>query len=302
MNYSIPNDWKEIAWNNIRFHAPADWEIASIGQRHLVLADGEGPVLEIKWGPVKDSFSHQHQLERLAVENRRNKNISFNACPVPAAWESALDRYKLAGFSWRDNSITGIGVILFCPHCRQAVLIQFVTRQKNVTLGTTNSVSQRVMASFREHTEGPKRLWAVYDMRAVLPAASQLLRYRFEAGVFELHFRFEEKMLSLYRWGLPAERLHELGPAGFAEKAFGFTKPSPRLLPGAGNGILNWEYSAPSWWSRVQCRLQAQAPFQYYRLCHLQDQNRLLGVRLTGKKPLAWNEFESLAQSYEVIS
>jgi len=48
----LTDHWKEIAWNGVRFKTPAEWEIAQIGPRHLILENEMGPVMEVKWGPV----------------------------------------------------------------------------------------------------------------------------------------------------------------------------------------------------------------------------------------------------------
>ena len=58
---------KQVAWNGIRFKAPRPWQIGRIGTRHLVLEDAGGPVMEVKWGPVKGKFSHAAHLKRLAA-------------------------------------------------------------------------------------------------------------------------------------------------------------------------------------------------------------------------------------------
>ena len=57
--------WKHIAWNGIRFKAPAEWEVGQIDSRHLILEREAEPVMEVKWGSVKGAFSHKAHLKRL---------------------------------------------------------------------------------------------------------------------------------------------------------------------------------------------------------------------------------------------
>ena len=60
MDYGQP-PWMEIAWNGIRFMAPADWQVGTIGKHYLMLEEDSRPVLEFKWGQVKGAFSHRRK-------------------------------------------------------------------------------------------------------------------------------------------------------------------------------------------------------------------------------------------------
>ncbi len=297
---TIPPDWIETAWNGIRFGRPTHWEIARIGKRYIVLADEEGPVLEMKWGPVTGVFSHHAQLKRIARERRNHRCLTFSPIPVSTGWEQALQGFHISGFTWRDETVTGNGVILYCPHCRQAGLIQFIHRQTKSDLSeiSTDDVSTEVLSSFRDHSADGRSLFALYDIRALLPEAFQLYDYRFDAGVFELHFRCKGKSVSLYRWGLAGMRLAGKDLFHFGREIFAGAEPIRPEACTASAVCVEWESSSPSWWSR----LKSQTPFQYCQVRYIENRDRILGVRMTGKKPIDRNEFRQLALAYELIS
>ena len=149
--------WTEVAWNGIRFQAPANWQLAQIGNHHLVLEDESAPVMEVKWAKVKGNFSHQTHLKRLTSLQKKQVRKTFKAESIPADWETVLTNFKVSGFSWRGNTTQGQGVILFCPSCRTATLIQFF-QQKSIE---NIRISTQVLDSFRDHRQDGQVLWSV---------------------------------------------------------------------------------------------------------------------------------------------
>ncbi|MGD2185730.1 MAG: hypothetical protein PVI71_06365, partial [Desulfobacterales bacterium] len=104
--------WKEIGWNGIRFRVPAGWQLVQIGERHLVLEDETGPVMEVKWARVKGSFSHQTHLKRLTSLQKKQVRKTLKAESLPADWETVLMNFRVSGFSWQADATRGQGVIL----------------------------------------------------------------------------------------------------------------------------------------------------------------------------------------------
>jgi hypothetical protein len=176
----LTTNWKQLAWNGIRFKIPADWEVGQIGARHLIFEDEAVPVMEIKWGVVKGTFSHRTHLKRLAALQSRRSKISVAEWILPPHWEESLINFKTGGFLWQSPEASARGAILFCAVCRTASLIQFfgdssVEREKIILT---------VLKSFRDHSQDGWLLWSIFDIRATLPQSMQLVRFRFEAGKF----------------------------------------------------------------------------------------------------------------------
>ena len=289
-------DWKEIAWNGIRFEVPPAWELSKIGQRYLILEEETGPVLEVKWGSIKGTFSHGKHLRKLHALYGKRSGISIEESPLPGGWQEALDNYDVSGFSWSGKAMRGSGVVLFCPRCRNATLIQFYHKEVDIPI----RISRRILASFTDHRPDGQVIWSVFDIRAATPDTFRLIRYRFEPGVFELALVFSGQNVILYRWG-PAEIL--LTGRTLREFAAAMVRlPEEMTSENAmeESDIVEWK-TAPicTGWSRLWYRFRGKAEFQWFRIWHERGKNRILGVKYEGKRPTATDFLEHIADGYE---
>jgi hypothetical protein len=289
--------WTEVAWDGIRFRAPADWQLAQIGARHLVLEDETAAVMEVKWAKVKGNFSHQAHLKRLTSLQKKQVRRTFKADSIPADWETVLTNFKVSGFSWQGNTTHGQGVVLFCPSCRKATLIQFFQQKSTENI----RVSSQVLDSFRDHRQDGQVLWSAYDIRAIVPQTYQLKRHRFEAGKYELEFADGRQHICLHRWALASVLLAEQDLMQLARTVAGFNKPDP--VAGSMNGCATaeWSLSPKTDWQRRLGRFKPKASYYWLGLWHLQEKNRILGVRAEGKKPLDTELLDRICSHYESI-
>jgi hypothetical protein len=289
--------WTEVAWNGIRFRAPADWQLAQIGARHLVLEDETAPVMEVKWAKVKGNFSHKAHLKRLTSLQKKQVRKTFKAESIPADWETVLTNFQVSGFSWQGNTTQGQGVILFCPSCRKATLIQFF-QQKSIE---NIRILSQVLDSFRDHRQDGQVLWSAYDIRAIVPESYQLKRHRFEAGKFELDFADGSQHICLHRWALASVLLAEQDLVALAGTVAGFNKPEP--VAGSMNGCATaeWSLTPKTDWQRWLGRFKHKASYYWLGLWHLEEKNRILGVRAEGKKPLDTELLDRICTHYESI-
>ena len=289
--------WTEVAWNGIRFRAPADWQLAQIGARHLVLEEEAAPVMEVKWAKVKGNFSHRAHLKRLTSLQKKQVRKTFKAESISSDWETALANFQISGFSWQENTAHGQGVILFCSSCRNATLIQFFQPKsaKNIR------VSSQVLASFRDHRQDSQILWSVYDIRAIVPQTYQLKRHRFEAGKFELDFADGSQHICLHRWALASVLLTEQDLVQLARTVTGFNKPEP--VAGSMNGCATaeWSLTPETDWQRWLGRFKHKSSYYWLGLWHLEEKNRILGVRAEGKKSLDTELLDRICNDYESI-
>lgn len=291
-------NWQEFAWYGIRFKAPMRWQVGEVGPRYLMLEDDAGPALELKWGKVKGRFSHQKQLRRLAALQEKKIGEPVKECPIPPQWQEALGKYKATGFSWRGEGTGGTGVLLYCPACRTATLIQFY----HMGGLQTEKIPQRILNSFRDHREDNLVTWSLFDIRAILPNDFNLMRFRFEAGEFELAFASRQQKLNLHRWGPAATLLSERDLVQFARMLI----PNPwgtGVPVNLGEGrAMEWRIDPPStpwgqWWGRIN----RKPPFQWLRLWHLGGKNRILGVRIQGKRSINPRFLDWVCESYESL-
>jgi hypothetical protein len=298
MVYSDQIPRKEVAWNGIRFLSPREWELGKIGSRYLMLEDESGPVMEIKWGQIKGTFSHSAHLKRLSDFRGKGLGKSVSESPLPFGWEKALGSFESTGFSWRGTFLSGMGVILFCPTCRNATLIQFYQRDS----GKLKRIYQPVLASFRDHRQDNQVVWSFFDIRAMMPGQYQLVRHRLDPGQFELVFESKGQQITLYRWGPASILLENRDLVEFAGAMVDTFGNEPHLVTQSNGKVVEWEVHPPlSRWKRLWGYIKTRRPFQEYRLWHIEEKNRILGVSAVGKKPFDTRLLEKIFSNYESI-
>ncbi|MDP2644373.1 MAG: hypothetical protein Q8P24_05500 [Desulfobacterales bacterium] len=290
--------YREIAWDRVRFLCPEQWQINKIGHGYLMLEAGSMPVAEIKWRRVKGNFSHKVHLRRLAALNRKDAGKTLTSCPVPGSWQKGLEDFQATGFSWQARAIGAKGVMLFCPACRNATLIQFYERN----IPQLDRICSRFLASFQDHSPEGQTIWSVFDIRAVVPEKYQRIGHRFNPGEFELSFLNQQEKLFLYRWGPASILLKNSTLAQFSER----TLPIPNARwsgePGAENDRVACEAApAGSYWTRLGCRMRAKSSFYWARVWHLAGKNRILGVRAESRTLLNVPDLEKICSGYESL-
>jgi len=283
--------WKEAGWDGIYFSAPADWEVGQIDRHYLLLESHAGAVLEIKWGPIRGRFSTASQLRRLI--DFAGKHVKKS--PLPESWQQALDRYQSEGFCWEHAGRAGRGAVLFCPTCRNAILIQFLQED----LETQNPDAVRILASLRDHAVDGRQLWAVFDICAWIPAELRLLRYRFEPGRFELVFTGAKTTVTLYRWAPAAALLKNTDLGQFVKSALSFDGAIPSPISMGEYPAVEWEIGSPgSIRQRLHARVCVKPYFRRFRFWHLPDKNRILGLGIESRRPIDSDLFEKIGADY----
>lgn len=295
-------EWRETAWNGIRFETPAEWEIASIGREYLLLEDASGPVFELKWGIVRKNFSTRGQLKRLQKANNRTKDLSVAHCPLPVDWEDVLENYDAVCFNWTSGRGEGKGAILYCRVCGTAAIIQFVKPfSRKFDSSEHREICRRVLASYRDHEEGRFSPWQIYDLRAVLPAACRLSRYRFEAGRFELHFQMLGNTFSLFRWGVASFLLAEQDLEALACKTFPGLPGKPLPIVQQGHAGFSWESPAASRRPHRWEIFRSGSRFQALRIWKVDARDRILAVKAAGKKSFDPMAFDRICSDYVLV-
>lgn len=290
--------WKEFAWDGFCFMAPSVWQVGKIGPRYLMLEDESGPALEIKSGRVKGRFSHKAHLRRLATLHGKKLREPLREDPIPSEWEKALDKYEAINFSWRGETIGGMGVLVYCAHCRRATLIQFYQKGRY----QRKNIYRRILESFRDHRKDNQVIWSVFDIRAMLPERFKLVRHRFEAGAFELVFKTKAQKITLHRWGPASILLRDIDLIRFAQTMIPHHEGKVRYVIEAGNNAVEWGVKpSPSLWDQWWSKIKRKPAFQWYRLWHLEEKNRILGVLIQGKRAIDSRFLNLICTNYESI-
>ncbi len=295
---SVNSDYRDIAWNGVRLKVPPDWEVSRIGLRYLFFEDDAGPALEIKWGPVKGRFSHHKQLDRLASFQRPAAGKSIRTCDPPAGWEKALNGFDTRYFRWQGNSLDGKGALAYCAECRNAMLIQLFRHR--TSSGEPDFL--KTLSSLKDHSRDGRLFWCIYDIRAITPPEFGLVRYRLDAGVYELALEAQKERLFLHRWGPAGILLKNRDLETFARTAWRLPSVAPNSVTIGGFSGLEWRIK-PSI-GRVRAlwtRIRPGFSFESYRVWHETEKNRILGIALTGKQSPPPDLLETLSTAYETI-
>jgi hypothetical protein len=271
--------------------------MAQIGSRHLILENEAGPVMEVKWGPVKGKFSHKAHLKRLAALHSRRVKGSIAEWFLPPHWQAALSDFETSGFLWQGEAAIGRGAILFCPACRTAALIQFFRYNS----AQREKVLTAVLKSYRDHRQDDRILWTIFDIRVTLSQKLKLIGFRFEAGKFELEFAHGRQKIYLHRWAPAAALLGGGDLAGFARTIPEFSAGQPQTLTIDGCNAVEWSIMPASDWRRRISRFKVNSSFFRYRLWHVAEKNRILGIRTESKYPLDPQLLDQIYTDYESI-
>jgi hypothetical protein len=296
-NEKLTDNWKRIAWNGIQFKAPADWEASKIDSHHLILERGMEPVMEIKWGTVKGRFSHKTHLKRLVSSHSKKLKGRIAEWFLPPPWEKALAGFETRGFLWQADKTSGRGAILYCRACHNATLIQFIGESS----AGYEKVLLTILKSFRDHRQDSRILWSIFDIRVRLPEQFKLLRYRFEAGKYELAFNDGVQKIFIQRWA-PAAAILDGRDLNW------FRMTIPELATGNAppptvdhSNAIEWNISPAGKWRRMLCRLKAGPSYFWFRLWHLEDKNRILSVRAESKYPLDFQLLNRICAVYDSL-
>lgn len=288
------SSWKTIAWNGVCLTVPADWDPARVGRRHLLLASEPGPVMEIKWAAVKGRFSGRRQLRKLSRQVGR-KGVVFQEAALPEKWRTPVAEFDAEGFQWDAGNERAAGVLLYCPVCHTASMIQFLERPGADVIAPN---AARVLSSFRDHRTDGRIAWALYDMAALLPDYFVLGRHRFDAGRFVLNFNGRGRRLALYRWAPAEALLQNRHLADFAQTLAGgrdlaFRSTTIRGVPAVDGG--DPRPAGPG--GRLRVRL-GMGWFRRLCLWHVAERNRILGIRLEGRRPIEALEMQAVSDGY----
>lgn len=296
MSISYKGSWKEIAWNGISFLAPDIWQAGIIEKQYLMLEDDSGPVMELKWNHIKGAFSHKTHLNRLASLNRKGPGKGLEKCAIPPEWKSAVKHYKASAFVWGKGGISGKGLILYCPECKKALLIQFYQINNQEVIYPF----ERILDSLRDHNEGDKTVYSIFDIRIEIPEPFRLKRHRFESGNYELEFYSPKGNIIVYLWGPASIILKDINLVRFAGNLI--MKPEREFSILDGGRIIEWYQGTNSnhlqyLWNKIKwgysCRM--------FKIWHDVNLNRILAVYFKSKKGQDKHLFNRICESYAVV-
>jgi hypothetical protein len=290
--------WREIGWNGIRCEISNYWEIAEIGPRYLMFADKSEPVMEVKWDRVRGRFSHRSHLRRLAVQHRKKFGNIVKESALPSEWKTLLNEFRSVSFSWQGTTISGTGAVLHCQKCNTATLIQFFQTAAN----PSQNVAHRILGSFRDHPLDNRVIWSLYDIRALIPVEFEMISYRFDAGYYELVFSDKKRKITLKRWGPASALLRNRNLEEFAAMTIRHSSQKAFQTVKTGPDTVDCIVSQPATWLERMGNIgRYKAAGACHRFWHLEEKNRILGVKIEGKKPVDAAFFDRICDDYRSV-
>jgi len=295
--------WKPLGWNGVRLNVPAHWEVSQLGAFHLQLDDGSGPTLELKWRRLSHQVSPERHVKRLSRRFRHAGAVEFRERAVPEEWRAALNRFAAEAFTWSEAQIRGEGVLLSCPTCGTATLLQFSYRLES----PSPRLVEKVLRSFRDHSGNGMVTWRLFGLHAQIPEDLRLEGHRFSPGHYELRFTRGRERLKLSRWA-PADvilRGRDLRCWFLATREEGRSgsRINLRGVEYRGRVALEGE-SRPG--SGARSRLSAPFSrgnrYRRLRIWHTGHDNQIMSVEMGGPR---WPDevlFEKICGGYEVVS
>ncbi len=167
-----PSGRRVFAWAGLRFRLPSGWETGQLAKDHGWLESEFRTVLEFKTAIVRGRFSFRRHMRQLA----QTSPLRLQQMDLPIAWQPYLTAFQTRAFSWQGPRLAGDGLLIYCPDCRRATMLQFYR-----TGGAAEKAVRTVLASFDDHGQGRGPAVAVYDIHVTVPDTLPLKRFRFES-------------------------------------------------------------------------------------------------------------------------
>jgi len=280
--------WQEIGWNGIRLQVPAPWHPAVILERYLLFEEDYRPVFEIRWKETGGRFSAARVLAKLERSLGGGPLLPWQP---PPEWLAAFAGCQVHGFRWRRDTSGGPGLLLYDSATARSVLLRF-----HPAGNTGDEHCAPLLDSLRLQPQGKEHLWAVFDIRALLPPRTRLLGQRFLPGSFTIDFRIDHLFVSLLRFRPAAELLRGRSLADFGDHL----ARGACLVPDTGPRESTWQ-SDDSIPRRVLRRLQRKKACHLLTLWHLPEKNVILGLRCTSNRAIPHDLVRMIRQGYTAI-
>ncbi|MBU2490842.1 MAG: hypothetical protein KKA60_15770 [Proteobacteria bacterium] len=277
-------DTQLIAWNGLRFLAPAGWRPTKIGPRFLHFADSRGPVMDIRWKRVGRRFSPGAWVKQAR---------GLAPAPLDPDWERALGDFATTGLSARGPA-KARGLAAFCPETQNAFVFLFYGEKPPARRIT------RVLASFSDHSVDPDVLWSLFDIQARTPRELALKKHRFEAGRFELSFSGRGTSLTLTRWAPATALLEGRTLAEWVRErlpqASGLSRDTD------DQALVQWEEPpSPSAAKRLARRLSGRPAHTLCRAWVVPEKNRILAAAASSGRPMDKARMLAVFDSFQAV-
>ena len=281
---------KETAWNGVRLQCPANWDVIVRGDSHLLFEHNFTPYLELRW-PDNDSGT-THSARKL-LDNLKQQSGLLPTDSIPPSWKKISTQYDihlLLGEAKEQPQ----AALLICKTCKKVLLFYFFA-----PLPAAHNTIAALLSSLQCHPhKQEKTVWAIQDVRFILPGDCSLSSYTFEAGLTRITFSSGSRILHVCRLA-PAS--HRLQSADLGQLLIILGDISVNRDDIVEHSEMASHSSHPSISKQLLSRFKRKLPFHEMYLRHHQDCDRLTGLFILDKKPIAKTYAEHILNNYEII-
>jgi hypothetical protein len=158
------------------------------------------------------------------------------------------------------------------------------------------------MSSFRDHPRDNHVIWSLFDIRARIPFDFNMISYRFEAGYYELVFSNKKHKITLGRWGPASAHLRNRNLEEFAVTTTRDSSQNAFQTVKIGPTAVDCVVSPPATLLTPLANIgRRKAGSSCHRFLHLVEKNRILGIKIEGKKPVDTAFFERICGDFQSV-
>jgi hypothetical protein len=285
----IGKENRSIAWDGIRLHIPAPWDVRVSGQRHLVFEKDFQPQLQIRWEKLVSTTPRYLQKKLSHFASQMGSIIPENS--FPTEFEPIRNNFSLVTCFKNDHGIVQGGICL-CHECHTLVLFQI--------LSTTPVILKEVslcLTALSCHNNSDI-LWRVQDFSLTLPLSFVLKDYTFAAGLTRLSFSSSNLLLQTCTLGPADTRLSRQSLDEILIILTGI--PDLEISIDEDNNSCEG-YRSPTIAKQIVIRLRREKSFVRAKIWHDTMRNRLLAVVLSSNRPIPKTTTNKICSEYEIV-
>lgn len=281
---------RKVGWNGLQLDVPSSWEVIVSDKKHLLFERDLEPVLELKWQNLPPK-KQDKQIQRIqqGLQNEFGDQSSINN---KGKWKKLFNTFNVTPCSWKEHSNVFI-LLLDCPACNTVLLCRFLSFSKQSEQEIVSAIQSIVC-----HHEEEKELWSVLDFSIQLPTKLKLKTYSVAAGFTRISFEEKGQDIHICRLAPASHRLQSESMENILTTLVSREKYKATII-NEDNYVES--FTDPSIFSQIMRRLKREKPFQYGRLWHIEESNRLLGLSVESIRPIPSELVKEIYSSYEIL-
>ena len=271
-----------FGWDGIGMNLPEGWQPCFIEyqQKQIMMRfedERNAERLQLKVQDIKGRFAVDRNMKAIekGIRKARKKSpdLEFRTGVTIPMVKKTFRGEPFATFGWREGDLVAWGLLVHCPKCARASIIQIVSGADE----DDPQLAGRILSSYRDHPEGDIVRWSAYGVDFDAPRSFTHAEHGYDPrGLFRVTLKDGRESLSVLRWNLANLMLKGTDLEGFARKSF--TKDFRRYN-------LAVEYDTTRLISRMKVafrrRLRSLRPaFMCGMLWHCAATNRIFSVHL----------------------